>query len=168
MGIPGIAGRERVANHGVPCKRGPYFPKIVPPFSRRWAPGDQGGRVCVLQQYTVRLYCYGSAGATQMCGSPAKMAAFQRYAHATPRRATPEPAPSRLCSTVGYRRAVKVGAIMRLKGPGGLEAGCFSRKLPSAMGGTPLTMGGQDRPGSPPTVAPYTVLRTEQPALVRV
>ncbi|KAI7781440.1 hypothetical protein LA080_014756 [Diaporthe eres] len=75
------------------------------------------------------------------------MAAFRRYApamprHATPRHATPELVPSRVLEA-GYRRAVKVGAVMRLKGLEGvrLEA---SRKLPSAMG-SPLRDG---RPGS--------------------
>lgn len=70
------------------------------------------------------------------------MAAFQRYAPATLCHATPEPAPSRVLEA-GYRRAVKVGAVMRLKG---LEAGMLeaSRKLPSAMG-SPLRDG---RPGS--------------------
>lgn len=59
-----------------------------------------------------------------------------------PRHATPELVPSRVLEA-GYRRAVKVGAVVRLKGleEVGLEA---SRKLPSAMG-SPLRDG---RPGS--------------------
>lgn len=60
--------------------------------------------------------------------------------------------------------AVKVGAIVRLKG---LEAGRILLESFDRLWGGPLTMGGriaQDRP----TAAPYTVLRTEQPALARL
>lgn len=62
---------------------------------------------------------------TQMWFKATKPTWQRSNATPPPRHATPEPVPSRVLDA-GYRRAVKVGAVMRLKGPGGWEAGGFS------------------------------------------
>lgn len=107
MGITGIAGRVRVAEHGVCWQaRAIFFLQIAPPFSRRWTPlaitpvrgAERSASVCKWYTYTVQH--------TDMVHQPV----CQRS------NATPTPRPCRPVFNVGYRRAVKVGAVMRLTG----------------------------------------------------